>query len=66
MKRILKNNWLLIVVFLLLFLIFLFNTYEYLNNAHMLEKTSLEVSEKCSKKNLTEDMIEYCKEIIMI
>lgn len=63
MKRILKNNWLLIVVFLLLFLIFLFNTYEYLNNAHMLEKSSLEVSEKCSKKNLTEDMIEYCKEV---
>ena len=63
MKRILKNNWLLIAIFLLFLCIFLFNTYKYLNNAYMLEKFSFEVSEKCNKNNMTEDMVEYCEEI---
>ena len=63
MKKILKNNWLLIIIFLALLSIFLFNTYKYLSNAHQLEKSSIEASEKCSKNNITEAMLEYCEEV---
>lgn len=63
MKKILKDNWLLIIIFLVLLSIFLFNTYKYLSNAHKLEKTSIEASEICSKNDITEDMLEYCEEV---
>lgn len=63
MKKKIKNNWLLIIVFLLFFSVFLFNVDAYLDNAKMLKTSSLEVSEKCNRKDLDDEMLEYCQEI---